>query len=256
VRLEGLVFGSYLYATLLSKNLVPFGYQRLRLVALPVRLNTDNTLKVMEEHDFLSVGDIRSWQTWFGPAEQKWSKLKKDTTQERLVEWLNYHNKLGEQAPCDNFKIIYNGSGVHLAACVIDLHGSPPNVSEYPTQGFIADYKTYYFEAHDSYEAHFLCALLNAPAVDEAIKDYQSRGKGIVGQRDISRTPFEVCSIMPFDAGDPDHLELAQLSQEAHAVIADTEITGGVVKARRIARSAVAAQIEAIDEIARRILGL
>ncbi len=102
-------------------------------------------------------------------------------------------------------------------------------------------------------EAHYLCALLNAPCVDEAIKVFQTRGI-YKGERDIHRTPFEACAIPPFDAADPDHRELARLSREAHAVIADVRPQGGVVQARRLAREAVAGQIAAIDAIARRAL--
>ena len=80
--------------------------------------------------------------------------------------------------------------------------------------------------------------------------------EGVVGQRHISRTPFEVCAIPPFDSKNLDHLALAQLSQEAHAIIIETKFTGGVVAARRKARATVVEKIEAIDEIARRLLDL
>ena len=125
----------------------------------------------------------------------------------------------------------------------------------YSTQGFIADTKTYYYETADNDEAHYLCALLNAPCVDEAIKVFQTRGI-YKGERDITRTPFEACAIPPFDAADPDHRELARLSREAHDLIAAARPEGGVVQARRLAREAVAGKIAAIDAIARRVLGL
>lgn len=51
------------------------------------------------------------------------------------------------------------------------------------------------------------------------------------------------------------HRDLIRLSRAAHAIIADVRPQGGVVQARRIAREAVAAQIAAIDVIARRVLG-
>lgn len=153
------------------------------------------------------------------------------------------------------YKVLYNSSGVHLSSSVINLHNFPLKVYQYPAQGFIADKKTYYADFDNLLEAHYLSAMLNAPSVDSAIKSHQSRGKGKAGERDISRTPFEACAIPQFDEGNPDHLELARLSQEAHAIIADTPLKGGVVKSRNIAREAVAAQIEAIDVIARQILG-
>ena len=45
-----------------------------------------------------------------------------------------------------------------------------------PVRGFIAEHVTYWFETEDPDEAHYLCAVLNAPLVDEAIKPYQTKG--------------------------------------------------------------------------------
>jgi hypothetical protein len=256
VRLEGLVYGQNLYATLLSKNLIPFGFRKLQLVALPLRFDGNTALKVLNEHDFLEAGHLRSWKTWFEPAENKWNELKKDTTRDTLIEWINYRSKLTNQQPFGLYKVLYNETGVHLASCVVDTTGTPPKVYEYPTQGFIVDYKTYHFDTTVLEEAHYLCAVLNAPCVDLAIKAHQPRGKGVVGERGIERTPFEACAIPPFDPANPDHAELARQSQQAHEIVAATPLTGGVVKARRMARAAVAVEIEAIDVIARRVLGL
>jgi hypothetical protein len=255
IRLEGRVYPPNLYATLLSKFLLPFGYQRLHLVALPVCVE-NNRLKFMAENDFLTQGRADSWRTFFIVAELKWDELKKSTsTLEDLVAQYNYQGKLTAQRPTDNYKVLYNTSGTHISSFVVDTFGSPPSVYDYQTQGFVADTKTYYYETTDADEAHYLCALLNTPCVDEAIKIFQTRGI-YKGERDITRTPFEACAIAPFDAADPDHRELARLSRKAHAVIAAARPEGGVVQARRLAREAVAGQIAAIDAIARRVLGL
>jgi len=252
VRLEGRVFPENLYATLLSKFLLPFGYQRLHLVALPVCVENER-LKIMREADFLAKGRVDSWRTYFKPAEQKWDELKKETSQfGDLIERLDYQRHLIEQHPTGGFRVLYNQNGTHLSSCVIDTKFSL-NVYDYSTQGFVADTKTYCYETTDSDEAHYLCALLNAPCVDEAIKAYQTRG--LWGERDIHRAPFEACAIPPFDAADPDHRELARLSRAAHAIIADVRPQGEVVRARRLAREAVAGEIAAIDAIARRVLG-
>ncbi len=104
VRLEGRVYPENLYATLLSKFLLPFGYQRLHLVALPVRVE-NGRLKIMREADFLANGRIDSWRTYFKPAEQKWDELKKETSQfDDLVERLDYQRNLTAQHPRGGFK--------------------------------------------------------------------------------------------------------------------------------------------------------
>ncbi|PJF27313.1 MAG: hypothetical protein CUN52_14690, partial [Phototrophicales bacterium] len=122
----------------------------------------------------------------------------------------------------------------------------------------ITDIKTYYSDMPTLDEAHYLCAILNAPCVNTAIKAYQSQG--LFGERDIGRTPFEACAIPPFDPQNPDHLELARLSKEAHEatlfIRTAEHIKGGIAGLRRLARDSAQAQIEAIDKIAERILDL
>jgi hypothetical protein len=257
IVLRGVVEDDYLYATLLSKHLIPFGYEKLHLVALPAYMN-DGALHMMNKHEFAKRGHFES-EKWFSHAEEKWSTLKKTTTPHTLAEYLNFRNKLIEQQPIGKIKVVYTASGVHLAACVVDT-SSPAEVYGRQTNGFAIDSGTYFYETNNANEAHFLSALLNAPSLDEAIKAYQPRGKGNVGERHIQRTPFEACAIPPFDPANPDHCELARLSREAHATVEMLKmgggLKGGVVSIRRAARAAAAAQIAAIDVIARRVLGL
>ncbi len=256
IKLSGTVYEENRFATLLSKNLLPFGYRKLHMVALPFRLDAGKLLP-MDRDAFLGAGKPESWREWFAPADKLWDERKTRTSQfEHLIDQYNYMQKLTYQRSNGVYKLLYNSSGVHLAACVMDTHGATPLVYEYPTQGFIADYKTYCFETESADEAHYLCALLNAPCVDFAIKKHQSRGKGKVGERDISRTPFEACAIQKFDAAIPDHMALARLSKAAHEAVAGAVLSGQVVKARKMARASVEGLIAEIDGVAKRVLGL
>lgn len=255
IHLEGYVYPPNLFATLLSKYLVPFGFQRLHLVALPIRFG-GSSLRIMREGDFLEYGRADSWRTFFKPAEDKWDELKKSTSQiEDLIDQFNYQGKLTAQRARGGHRVLYNQNGTHIASCVLNVNGTPASVYGYQTQGFIVDTKTYYFDAEDEGEAHYLCAILNAPSVDKAIKAYQTRGI-YKGERDIHRAPFEACAIPPFDLANPDHRELVRLSKVAHALITQTRPEGEVERARRLAREAVAGQMADIDVVARRILGL
>jgi hypothetical protein len=122
-------------------------------------------------------------------------------------------------------------------------------------KGFVADTTTYWYRPPTADEAHFLSALLNAPCVDATIKAHQPHG--LFGARHITRLPFEVCPIPPFDADNADHQRLAALSQEAHALVAALDLAaGGVVAARKRARQAAREQLAEIDLIARRLLNL
>jgi hypothetical protein len=259
ISLRGVVDDDYLYATLLSKHLIPFGYEKLHLVALPARLDGDGKLHMLtSESDFSKRGHFES-SDWFTAAEIKWGQLKKSTTKESLSEYLNFRNKLLVQQPRSGVKVLYNTNGTHISASVIDTNQFQPEVYGRLARGFIVDFKTYFYETALEAEAHYLCAILNAPCVDEAIKAYQTRGI-YKGERDITRTPFEACAIPPFSAADPDHCELARLSRDAHTAIdmlkAGGGLKGSVYKIREQARAAAAAHIAAIDAIARRILGL
>lgn len=258
MRITGTVHDNYIYATLLSKHLLPFGFQRLHMVALPMRVQADMRLEILYEvHAFADRGHISSYQSWFTKTRAKWEEHKKSKM--TLIERYDYHKLLSKQRNQNRFMVLYNASGSHLASCVLNTAIVDFTVHKRKTQAFIADYKTYYFASVYENEAHYLCATLNSSYVNETIKKYQSRGA--YGHRDISRTPFEACAIPIFDAGDPDHLELARLSIAAHEKIEEMKgmeenrlLNGGPGRARGRAREILATEISAIDKIARQIL--
>ena len=258
IQLQGSVSNMYLYATLLSKHLLPFGFQKLNMVALPAKLDAKGRLQMLYDVlGFAANGNIPDFWTWFEKADKLWEERKKSGM--TLLERYNYHKLLTGQNVKDSFRVLYNASGTHIASCVIDLEKIDLRIDRRRTQGFIVDYKTYFYSAQTLNEAHYLCAILNAPCVNEAIKNHQSQG--LFGQRDITRTPFEACAIPMFKADDADHQALARLSLQAHQKIAENKtmeesklLNGGPAYARRLARENTAAEIDAIDEIARRVI--
>jgi hypothetical protein len=268
LTLEGYIDDHFLYATLLSKHLVPFGVRRLHLVALPVRVGMSPEQAMLPDtqpDSFVPIsldemraplsGLERSADTWFAPAERLWQQHKKATTRERLADWFNYQSKITAQSAAPGHLVIYNAGGSNLSAAVIQTHALPPINGAKP-KAFVVEHKMYWFRAATAGEAFFLSALLNAPCVDAAMKPYQTRGI-YVGPRDIERRPFEVCPIPQYDPGDADHQRLAELSQRAHAAVAALDLSaGGVVAARKRARQAAWAQLAEIDMLARRLLSL
>ncbi|KXK48185.1 MAG: N-6 DNA methylase [Chloroflexi bacterium OLB13] len=254
VTLRGHIDSDFLYATLLSKHLLPFGYEKLHLVALPVLLQADGSLRMLEDElAFFSAQRAASW-AWFERASEKWDELSKGALS--FFEQLNYRNKITSQRPNDGYRVVYNTSGSNLTSCVYLLINSA-SLNE-AHRLLITDHKTYDFVTQSADEAHYLSALLNSPVVNTAIKSHQSSGS--FGERDIHRTPFEACDIPPFDEKDTVHLQLAALSSEAHSIVDELKsvgkLKGGVVAMRRQVRKAVAPQIEAIDVLARKLLGL
>ena len=260
MKLEGQASAPYIYATLLSKHLLPFGYQKLNMVALPAKQNEHGKIEMLEDVlQFAATGHIRDFNTWFDKMRKIWSERKKSTTSETLAEWFNYRNKLTSQNVRDSFRVIYNSSGTNLASCVMETDFEDLRIYRRRVRQFVVDTTCYYFSAETVAEAHYLCAILNSQSVDQQIKAHQP--EGLWGARHIHRTPFEACAIPIFDTNNPDHLELARLSQEAHARIEEMKgmeenrlLNGGPGRARNAAREIVADEITAIDEIARRII--
>ncbi len=260
ISLRAAVHNPYMYATLLSKHLLPFGYQKLNLVALPAKINDDGKLVMLLDFlAFAADGNHTSFSRWFEKTEKIWSERKKSKVKETLPDWFNYRNKLTTQNVRDNFRVIYNSSGSNLASCVLDINTSKLRVDRRSVRGMVVDTTCYHFSAETSTEAHYLCALLNSPTVNELIKRYQPEGSW--GARHIHLLPFEASAIPIFEEDDPDHQELARLSIQAHNIIEEHKsmednklLNGGPGKSRNTARDIVAAEIEAIDEIARRII--
>ena len=258
IRLEGQASAPYIYATLLSKHLLPFGYQKLNMVALPAGQNEQGKLEMLEDFlQFGATGHIRDFNTWFDKMNKLWDERKK--TDITLPERFDYQKLLTRQNLNDSFRVLYATSGTHIASCVINVEITDLRIYRRKTNGFIVDHKTYHYSPQTSNEAHYLCAILNSPYVNESIKKHQSQG--LWGHRDIHRTPFEACAIPIFDSANPDHLELARLSGEAHAKIEEMKgmeenrlLNGGPGRARGRAREILADEINAIDILARRLL--
>ena len=258
LRLTGTVDDKYIYSTLLSKHLFPFGYQRLHMVALPVQVDADGRLSIMHDlQSFVDNGHIPSFTSWFAKTQSIWERHKKSKM--TLIDRYDYHRLLSTQRTSERCMVIYNASGTNLTSSVLDVARIDLTVHRRRTQGFIVDYKTYFSATQSQHEAHFLCAVLNSNFVNQAIKPHQSQGG--FGHRDISRTPFEACNIPEFDPNNVDHQYLAGLSINAHKTIDAQKDMGnerllrkGLATARRQAREILADEIAAIDEIARRLL--
>ena len=258
VTVSGIVSDQYLFAAVINQFFVPFGLQKFKLAALPVRLDQFNRYKVLlSRADFRDEGNLRDYRTWFSEVQEHWSKAKgRDAP--TLASNFNDYRKLENQSADNYFQIIYNASGKNLASFVLDVSSADLEVYERPVSGIVVDSSCYHYVPNTIDEAHYLCALLNSNTVDKLIKPYQP--EGAFGPRHVHRTPFEACSIPEFFSDDQDHIDLANLSKTAHRKIAemqrmkDPRLERNVTTARKRAREIVANELDAIDEIAMRIL--
>ncbi|MBI2858286.1 MAG: N-6 DNA methylase [Chloroflexi bacterium] len=248
IHLEGEVEAQYLYATMLGRQLLPFGYTELGLVVLPMEDKPTGLSMVNKE---MALGRGHSGlKEWLVKAEKLWDANKKKGNKSTVYDWLDYVGKLTSQHPTGFHTVLYNRAGTNLASCVI-----PPKLSKagLTFKGFAADADTYYYQTKDPNEAHYLCAFLNAAYVDQAIKPHQTKGQW--GERDIHRRPFEYVPIPKFDCKDGQHQKLAELSKNCHQTVKGMKLEGNSIgHLRGKVRKALSQELSEIDDLVQGIL--
>ena len=121
-------------------------------------------------------------------------------------------------------------------------------------RGFIAEAKTYFYETDDETEAHYICAVLNSPTINEMIKPLQPRG--LYGERDIHRRPF-MFPIPRFNPNDHIHTKLAKLGKICHEKVSKVKFTKkSVAGLRKQAKEAIGDELIEIDQLVLKLLRL
>lgn len=191
VLVEGNVEVESLYATLIGRDILPFGYKRIRPVVLPIIIK-DNTIILFNSHNDASTNNLSKLSQYLKRVEIEWNKYANlESKKYSVYEWLNYRNKLTNQNPNVSFRVLYVATATFLAACVvsikdpliIDVEGKAINL-----KAFIVDTKTWCYDTDDEMEAYYLCSILNSKIVDDWIKPLQNKGQW--GERDIHRRPL------------------------------------------------------------------
>jgi Eco57I restriction-modification methylase len=249
----------FLYATLLSTDLLPFGHLDYRLVVLPIEPEEDH-YKLLNANEAHKRGFLHLAR-WLEKAEEEWIK-RRSAKAERItaIGWLDYRRKLTAQNPQTKYRIIYNASGTNVVATVIKnkVIEFEINGQLICTEGFLADYVTYAYETINGDEAFYLAAVLNAPEVDKQIKPMQARG--LWGPRHIVKKVLEL-SIPQFDAKDAVHRRLAELGKECSAKVERWLAGGGageiksIGRLRGMVREMLKSELKEIDGLAKEILG-
>jgi len=251
IEISGEVEASFLYATLLGKHLLPFGYTRLDLVLLPLEIS-EMGVRMLNKQTALRDG-YSGLHKWLSQVENLWDAKKKKGTAMNPYTRLDYRRLLISQHSLGYYNVLLGTSGTHIASCIVDATANNLEAEGRFTHGFLADTKTFFYQTKESSEAHYLCALLNSQYVDEAIKQYQT--KGAWGERDIYRRPFEALQIAKFDATDKNHLRLAELSQECHRKVAQLALEGkSIGSLRNKVRDYLSTELHEIDKLVKDIL--
>jgi hypothetical protein len=241
IILKGETESDFIFASITGKFLLPFK-PLLQPIILPIK-KINGKFKIFSPPDLRKEGKLKM-ADWLNAADLAWKQNATETSLKnfpKAMDRVNYHKGLTLQNQ-KRFFVIYTGSGTNIAAAVVDTKINRPmkiGNAKIRINGFVADYKTYWFATNDKQEADYLVAILNSNTLDQMIKPHQSRGK--FGPRDICRLPFEF-NIPQFDKSQQLHKQIAILGGQA---------TIDAAKLRKTSRSKIKIllpQMKDIDE--------
>jgi hypothetical protein len=260
LRFEGQVESRFLYATLLSTDLLPFAHLDYRLVVLPIEPR-ESHYRLLNAQQAKQVGFVHL-SDWVENVEVEWQKRRSPSAEKLTAsDWLDYRKKLTAQNPEAKFRVIYNKSGTFLTSAVIESQtiSFQCNGQEVRGNGFLVDHVLFYLEASNLNEANYLSAILNSPIIDKLIKPMQSRG--LWGPRDIHKKVLEL-PIPRFRRDNPNHVQLADLGAQCAQKVRVWLDQGGpgqvtsIGRLRGMVRQMLKTELEEIDGIVKDILAV
>jgi hypothetical protein len=260
LMIEGNIEKDFIYATLLSTDLLPFGFLDYRAVVLPIKQSGDHfvmiTAKQAEENGYEHLAK------WLVRCEQEWTRRRKEKAGRMTIyQRLDHIHGITQQRHAAKYKVLYPMSATNLCAAVVENQKIVKKVSgqKILLKGFVADYKLFFYETEDNQEAYYLATILNSPTVDDLIKPMQSRG--LWGPRDICMKVWEL-PIPQYRESNSHHRALAGLgvacTKKVETILPklDThDITPGKIgRLRNEVRKRLADELKEIDGIVRTIM--
>ena len=251
--IKGNVENRFLYATLLSTDLLPFGHLDCRLVVLPIE-PFGNRYKLIES-DMARKRGFLNLARWLEKAQEEWEKRRGEkATKMNIYERLDRVHGLTSQNPQAKYLVLYNAHGTYLCACATESYPIEFDIAGQKVQarGFVAESETYCFETTEKTEGNYLASFLNAPVIDNMIKPMQARG--LWGARHIHKKVLEL-PIPQFDNSVPSHLELAKLGELCSRKTSNWIRSGGpgnirsIGKLRAMVREMLAKELTEIDRL-------
>jgi hypothetical protein len=166
---------------------------------------------------------------WWRQAESLWVQYRLKSTSLSLREQLDYRRKLSDQLPVmpDNFRVVYNASGMYLAAAIV----RDPSIIEK---------SLYWCTANSLSEARYLEGILNTDTLTKRLRPLQARGEH--NPRHYDKYIWQL-SIPAYDPDNDLHSRIAALAELAEKVAAAVPLAAGrrFESLRRTVREAVAA---------------
>ncbi len=219
VEMEGQIEHDFLYHCVTGSELVHFAHLDFPVSVLPLQIS-GRDFHLLNE-DSARANGYQNLADWISVAREKWEVNKEDTTDEGLLEWLNYRHKLTQQDPDPRYRVLQNTSGSYVYGAVVDteeLNDISVNGIEIELQRnndgripLVVDHKCYYYETDDRDEAYYLSGFLNAPLILELIQEMMSQG--LFGGRDVHKRVWEI-AIPEYDPDNPTHTAIRDTAME------------------------------------------
>lgn len=168
-----------------------------------------------------------------------------------IYQRLNYSRGITAQSPTIRYRVLYPDVNRIMTACVVELASER-------LSGVVVDTTCYFCETDDEFEAHYLCALLNAPMIDERLGAL--RRKEQKTHPHVHKKIFDVAAFPLYDTNDAKHRELAELGRVCAQKVSEALDSGVLDKnleigsLRRRTRELLAAELAAIDDLARALV--
>ena len=219
VYISGNVESKFLFITLFSTDIIPFGNLNYRISILPIE-NVGNGYKILNFEVARNNGYFYLAQ-WLEKAEKLWKEIRGEKYKNMSIyERLDRVKGITRQNPNRNYKVIYNTSGTFLTSSIVENRKIIFKIDkqEIIISKYISDYKTYFYELDDKNESFYITSVLNSPLLNRMIKPLQSRG--LWGPRDICKKVFEF-PIPKFDPINQNHKLLAELGHDCTNKVKD-----------------------------------
>ncbi len=256
LRLEGNIEKDFLYATLLSTDIVPFGYLDFRLVVLPL-LPSDKHFKVLSADEARSQGFL-NLANWLEKAQSEWQERRGEKAERMdIYQRLDRSKGITGQNRTAKYKVLYPTSATYLCACVVENKPITLEVERQVVeiQGFVAESTEYYYETANREEAYYLATVLNSPTVDERLKPMQSRG--LWGPRHIHKKVLEI-PIPQYNSSDENHIALFRLGelciQKVELLLPQLAKSRSIGHTRRLIKAELKEELGQIDKLVRILL--
>jgi len=252
INFNGNIEKKFLFQTLLSKDIVPFGYLDPRDIILPIELSF-NKIKLINDEEEAENKAYIYLSNWINKVEGIWKELKGEKSDKySAIEWLDYRHNLTKQGISD-YKVIYAASGKNIVGTVVknDIYNKV-NMSK-----FVVDHTTYYYNADSLEEAYYLSTFLNSNYINKLIKPMQSMG--LFGQRHVHTKIWEF-NIPKYNPEDSNHKKLYSIGFNAFDKVGEYlkrckfENEVNFKKLRKDLRIFLKKEIEKIDHILEKIM--